>query len=96
MGSMSPSGSLADFQKAHRRQNRELRQVIRAAGIKAGRFVTFLSQLLFVIGNAATLITDAYLEGQLYSWLDRTGFWEYVLQNGYFSVRDIADCIVGF
>jgi hypothetical protein len=34
------------------------------------------SQLLFVIGNAATLVTDACLKGQLCSWLDRTRFLE--------------------
>jgi hypothetical protein len=30
--------------------------------------------LLFVIGNAATLITDACLKGELRSWLDRVSF----------------------
>ncbi len=50
---------------------------------------------LFVIGNAATLVADACLEGQLRSWLDRARFWHLVLQNGYLSLRDSADGIVG-
>ena len=54
-----------------------------------------LSQLLFVIGNAATLITDACLKGELCSWLDRARFWHLVLQNGYLSLWDSADRIVG-
>jgi hypothetical protein len=49
-----------------------------------------LSQLLFVIGNAATLIADACLKGELCSWLDRARFWHLVLQNGYLSLWDSA------
>jgi hypothetical protein len=30
---------------------------------------------LFVIGNAATLVADACLKGELCSWLDSTRFW---------------------
>ena len=55
----------------------------------------YLSQLLFVIGNAATLIADAGLKGQFCGWLDRARFWHLILQNSYLSLRGIADCIVG-
>ena len=50
---------------------------------------------LFVLGNAATLVTDACLKGELCSWLDRARFWHLVLQNGYLSLRGIPDGIVG-
>jgi hypothetical protein len=50
---------------------------------------------LFVVGDAATLITNAGFKGQLCSWLDCAGFWEFVLQNGDLTLWDIPHCIVG-
>ena len=50
---------------------------------------------LFVIGNAATLITDVGLKGQFCGWLDRARFWHLILQNSYLSLRGIPDGIVG-
>ena len=50
---------------------------------------------LFVIGDAATLVTDACLDGQLRSWFDRARFWHLVLQNSNLSLRGIPDRIVG-